>query len=109
MSAVFDQSRAPCLGKRERGLRLLSVVPLVDVDIAGLFELAQMRAEIAPGEPGLLQQVRGVCRFDDEEIGHDRQPRRFVDESVDLRRYGGAPVKHRYLRPLARPGIDART
>ena len=64
---------------------LLAQELLLYSNIPRLLQLAQMRGEIAPCQPGLALQEEEVHTFNDKEIRDNHQPGRFVDYSVDLR------------------------
>ena len=74
-------------GGGNRGLRLLADKRFVDLDVAGLGQRLDMRAEIAVGGAGQLLQFgefQSRARLQRVEGCHDAQAQRLMDDVVEF-------------------------
>ncbi len=73
----------------------------LDLNVARFFQLAHVRGEIAPRQPGLAHQEGKVPAFDHVQEGQDHEPGRLVDDAVDIR--DGLQVSSASLSGCHRP------
>ena len=101
LAQIFFQSFASGGGEAIFGARHASFKKFVAGDVASLFQLAGMHAEVAVGGLEQALEVVEAERIVDGQRAHDAQPQSLMDDAIELGQLGGGV---RTLRALSAPG-----
>ena len=77
---VLSQGLSPLAGEADHRTWLPGHESLFYLDVAGLFQLAQVRGEVSPGQPRRTHEKDEVRAFGGVQVHQDRQTRRLVDD-----------------------------
>jgi len=83
LTSPSDERGTAAVGQSEHGPRRPSTVGLLYLHIPGGFELGHVTAEVPSCHTCLVLEVDEVGLFKHGQMSQQREPRRFVDNSVD--------------------------